>query len=520
VRGDIELTGLVRSLLRHSHSRPETVNIYSGSEYDPELHKKILEVLTYDGKFLNVIAGRRFGKSFNVSLLVLSTFLRMLREWDDEVAAGAKEPWSGLDLWAAQDVRQTKVDALRCNVVTYSVEQYEVIQSYIRWHLRKTGADVYLHPNPDLHRTDRSREIWCQYNRVAGVIQFRCASQDRQLVGDKCHLLWLDECGLIANSSFMALSPLLWEYEGYLFCSGTPELGEDHWFTKRCIAGLPDEHPWANRDVAKRDPKQKTIHATALDAYSLTTREQAAKELADYGADSVYAKLYILADWRLPSLFVYDNWDSKRHVASFTVSERGTYELQWGERKVTLPRPDGIYGGIDWFEGVAPGGAIVVYYWSRNPLNKEDSRALLVIADEHHGREAYTDEGWWGILSSMDHRHHPFRWFADPHNPRLIREAKSRGLIIYGADAADKLGRIGLIHGHLTCSADREPALVVASKCPVMAGQFSGYQRKISRFTGEVQEEPRQYNDALLDSLAFIVGEIVAPMTMAGGAAA
>lgn len=498
------------------------VNIYAGSDYDEELHAKIIEILSYEGRRLSVIAGRRFGKSYNVSLLALSRFLDLMQQWDDEVKRGEREPWSGLTQTKAQDVRQWKLDAVRFNIVTYSVEQYEVIRTYIRWHLRQTGAECYLHPNPDLHRTDRGREMWFQLGEAAGCIQFRCASQDAQLVGDKCHILWIDECGLVENSSFHSLQPLLWEFEGYLFLSGTPRLGEDHWFTRECMKGLPDDHPMANQQVVERDPTCHTVHATALDAYSERTREQAARELEDYGPESLYAKLMILADWRLPSLFIYDNWKTDIHVRTFTVSQRGVATLQRkGRDPVELPRWDAVYGAIDWFEGYHPGGGVCIYYWAKNPLNEDDSRPLLAVAAECHGKYAYTTEpgGWWAHFRGMDDAHRPFKWFADPHNPRLILEAQKLGLFCYGADAADKLGRIGLIHGLLHWTETLEPALVVSAACPVAARQFGGYQRQIARYTGEVKEEPKQYDDALLDALAFVVGEIVAPLAIGGGAA-
>jgi len=233
-------------------------------------------------------------------------------------------------------------------------------------------------------------------------------------------------------------------------------------------------------------------------------REEAVKEAAFWGER--WAAQWIYADWRHRGRHVYDEWEPAVHVRHYAVRGPAWY---LGEDR--LPRPDQVYGLIDWTGGAAPGAVVVCHVWRRNPLAPQDPRPLVVVVAEHQGYEAYTEDGWWGILRDLDRRWGVDRWIGDPHAPALITEAQGVGIWVEPGVAADKAGRIQLVAGML--HHDRRhgilPALYVAADCPVTARQFANYSWRITR-SGEIMDKPRDYDDHCLDCLAMLIPELEA----------
>jgi len=495
--------------------------LIEGWDSYPEPHK---EILSWDGKGTIVwVAGRRVGKTHNFSALLLKLFLTGLYEDYKQIKEGKKTSWLGTKQTRAQDIRLFQDGIRKANVITATTDQYQIVQSYIRTRLALSGHDKYLHTNEDLVRCDRGREMWFKMGKAGGVIKFRCASQAKQLQGDSAQIIWIDEAGLIDNTSYYALRPMLWEHKGATMLSGTPDLDESHFFTKIAVSGLPDDDPRVRKAMGAGRIEEKkedvlTYLTTSLEAFLPKVREESKKDLEEYGSDSLFVRQFILADWRIPGVYIFDNWDPAIHMVSWREVREGI-RVKLRGKEVDLPRPDKVIGGKDWFQGVADGGYVVAYYWSSNPLEgRHSKRPLLLVVGEGHGKHRYTNDGWWGMMMADQEKYGVQKWLADPSDKMYCLEARRAGLHLVPASNPHKLGRVGAIRDLLHSSDKVEPAILISGTCPTLIYQINKYQRKISKWTGEVSEEAKQENDDLIDSLAYIVGSIYSYVVLGGGA--
>jgi hypothetical protein len=242
-------------------------------------------------------------------------------------------------------------------------------------------------------------------------------------------------------------------------------------------------------------------HAALKDA-----REEALKEARFWGER--WAARWIYADWRMRGRHIYDEFVADLHVHTYRL--RGAV---WWLGNYRLPRPDSVIGAVDWSGGSAPGAAVIAQVWRTNPIDPDDPRPLLVIVWDHQGYEAYSNDGWWGLLRSADRKWSVDRWVGDPHAPVLIEQANAAGIYVEPGAAADKMGRIAMVASMLHHAPEAEgraevrPALYVSRRCEHTMEQFSLYSWATTRH-GEILDKPKQYNDHCMDCVAMIVPEI------------
>jgi len=318
-------------------------------------------------------------------------------------------------------------------------------------------------------------------------------------------LIWVDEAGLTDGAVIEAAIPTLWERDGELVLSGTPEQGLEHWYTLRCLSGLPPEHPYYVPDVVPRDPDCETVVGTSYEAFLPSVRAAAKSDSARMG--DAWTRKWILGDWRMPDLFVFSEWDPKIHVIHYDLTSR-----EICGRKV--PPPNRVIGVIDWaYSQTSPGAAVVYHVWSRNPLDPGDrTRPLVVAVADVQRAQAYTWDGWWRDLERLRVVHGVQRWFADPNRDEMIQAArKVSGRIgsVTAASKKDKPGRLVLVGSLLHAADGGFPAFYVASNCEHLARQFARYRWKTDSH-GNPRDIPVDYDDHCIDCTAFLVGEIMA----------
>lgn len=391
-------------------------------------------------------------------------------------------------------------------IVAPAERHLDEARGYLLQLYAEPGWEDYLHPAFPGGIYDRGHQLWLLRDGVCARYDFIPASSEGRLVGKGLDILWIDEAGFIDNARYQAIKPATMDKRADILATGTPDLGDDHWFTKLAIAGLPDGHERSDPMVEHNPEVSTWIADTVRHAALAEARSEAVKEAKFWG--SRWAARWIYADWRMRGRHVYDEWNADKHVKRYGL--RGAAIWLGNER---LPRPDTVIGAVDWSGGAAPGAAVVAHVWRRNPLSQEDPRPLVVVVADHQGYEAYTDDGWWAILRGLDRRWGVDRWVGDPHAPNLIQQANDAGIWVEPGEAADKMGRIHMVGSLLHWSegegdeAGVAPALYVSSRCEHTMQQFGEYAWKTSR-DGEILDKPRQYNDHCMDCMAMIAPEI------------
>jgi len=354
--------------------------------------------------------------------------------------------------------------------------------------------------------------MWFVHGEAAGVIRFFVGTRAAQLVGSRASVLWLSECADLDDVVWRSVKPLIWEHRADVIAEGTPAFEETHFFTVLAMSGLPDDHERVNRKLAPRDEDASTHLATSLDAYSRQAREEARKDLLASGEDSIYALQQIKGDWRMPSAYVF-RWEPGRHLVT-VMRTRGQWYLraQNGAQIRISERPI-IMGGIDWFRGAAPAGAVVDAVWPVNPLSPLDDdgvpvdpRPLVVAIDEMSTTKGvtYTDEDYIARLVSLQQRWGVDCWYQDPFSPKLTAAAKARGLVVADTDPKEKLGRIALLGRLLFHTETLPPAFYCSTKCETMAEQIAGYKWARKK-DGTTTGKPVQYSDWLIDGQCYIM---------------
>ena len=494
---------------------------YTGYKYSEKHHKFHLGIARETKNKIVVCAARRAGKSFSLAQKLLNTLFQKMVAKNEAISDGKEKPWGGLNCKRAEDARRYQGDGVvKAVIVTASQSNYQEIANYLWEILTNTGCNTYLHPNQEMWRRDRGRETWFQIGKSAGVIKFRVSVQASQLVGGKADILWLDECGFIDNDTYNTLIPLIWEVgkDGIVWLSGTPSQGDDHFFSRAAMRGLPPKHPRANQSVVKHDPEWATFLATAFDAYSPNVRQEAAKEVLAYGKTASHIKKFVYGDWRSEGRLVFDEFHTDRHMIVLHGDARG-YSVNLDGKRILFPRWDSSYLAHDWYRGEALGGLLAVYVWRKNPLNKDDPRPFVYITEEEVGNYSYTNDGWYKKMKRMSARHSPLHLMVDPFSPDLIAHAKRQIWNVKEGSSRKKEPRLSLISSliHYNDEINLEPALMVSPSCKHMIRQLSNYKRAIDR-QGNIKVETVQYDDSLIDALAYIVPEIMtAELTFRGG---
>ncbi len=491
------------------------VNIWKGVRYTLPEHEQHLRVVRDLSRILVLCIGRRWGKTYQAHLVFIDRFLRKLWARYEEVERGEVAPWGGIGL-ARNQARRQLDGVVQASIVAPARKQLSEIRGLIETRLRASGATIYLHPDSKLAYCERPAETWFLVGEAAGVIHYAVGSRASQIVGNETALLWLNECSELDDETWRVAKPLLWEWNADVIAEGNPAFDEGHWYTALAISGLPDGHERADRQIEARNPEVTTYLGSATAAYSKRVREESAKDKERSGADELYVRWQIEGDWRLPGVYVF-KWQADRHLA--TITETGyRWSIRVNGLELEVTDEVELIGGIDWFRGSAPAGAIVLAVWRQHPLDAEETRPLVLAVDEMNTKkgETYSDDGFIEQLVALQTRWGVDRWYQDPFSPRLTKLAKAEGLAIKDTNPAEKLGRLALLGRLLHCDEDLEPCLYVSTRCKTLADQLSRYKwarKKDGRSTGK----PIQYNDWLLDAAAYVMPHILGGGASGGG---
>lgn len=391
-------------------------------------------------------------------------------------------------------------------VVAPAERHLDEARGYLLQLYAEQGWDEYLHPSFPGGIYDRGHQLWLLHGGVCARIDFVPASSEGRMVSKGLDILWIDEAGFLDNTRYQAIKPATMDKRAEMLCTGTPDLGDEHWFTRLAISGLPEGHERSDPHVKKNEEVSTYIADTVRHAALREAREEAVKEARFWG--DRWAARWIYADWRMRGRHVYDEFIADKHVKRYLM--RGA---TWWLGNQRIDRPDTVIGAVDWSGGASPGAAVIAHVWRVNPLHADDPRPLVVIVWDHQGYDAYSDDGWWGILRAAERKWGVDRWVGDPHSPNLIQQANDAGIWVEPGAAADKQGRISMVGALLHHSeasdgnAAVEPALYVARQCEHTMQQFAAYSWATTK-QGELLDRPRQYNDHCMDCVAMIVPEV------------
>jgi hypothetical protein len=347
---------------------------------------------------------------------------------------------------------------------------------------------------------DSGRQVWICYGGIATQIRFVTGSGEAAVASTAVDVVWVDESGMLDNSIMDVALPMFWEKDSDLICSGTPELGLEHWFSLLILRGLDEKHPFWKPDIVEKDGTVTTIIGSSYEAFDLNVRKKAKLEARHKG--SAWEAQWVLGDFRLPDLFIYDEWKRSIHVVEY---DHETWVLN-GQR---LPRPNTIAGIIDWaYSPRRPGGCVVFHRWAKNPLDSSDSRPLIIACEDRQKRQPYTADGWYADFIDLRDRYGFNLWYADPSMKEMLTNARKFGIgAVKAAEKADKAGRINLTKSLLHHN-EREgiyPALYVSDKCKNLPRQFERYKYVVNS-RGEATDKPTDSDDHCLDCVAFAMG--------------
>lgn len=458
--------------------------------------------------YLAIDGGRRFGKSYVAAACVAKRAAIRHSELMRQVRHGERKPWVGAGM--KPKVARHMPPDVDVVCLTPMAKHQEQCRSYIMSYFNGTRAR-FIHPGIGL--SDGGKQFWLYYGGVTTRFRFVTASSVSAVVGTSIDILWIDEAGLMAEMIVRPALPLLWEKNGELICSGTPELGVEHWFSTMCVRGLPKDHPRAMPDAITPDPDYTTIIGSSYEAFDPLVRKRAEADAALLG--SAWEAQWILGDWRLPDLYVYDEWREQDHVVDY---DHETHTLAGR----TLRPPDKIIGVKDFaYSTTNPGGAVVYHVWMQNPLDTEDKvRPLVIAVADIQKAQEYTQEGWWGDLQEMTDDYKVQVWYVDPSREELVRAIRRTGKLgvpVLKGSKKDKSGRIVLVRALLHVGTRVTPygdpvrtlpAFFVTRNCRHLRREFPKY-RYATNAKGEVQNAPIDDDDHVLDCCAFLVSKIM-----------
>jgi hypothetical protein len=493
----------------------ETIEIFEGDTFSPIQ----CEIIESPKRKIAASCGRRFGKSHAGSRkLIKWVLLDMVAELEKLERGEREQVWAGVGLskTVAQDI---PVDVLYW-VVAPRTEHLSQIRGYLLTMLINGPGKFLRHPQFPDWLNDRNRQLWLWMDGICARIDFIPASSPAGLVSKGLHGAWIDEAGFVPNDRYGAFAPMLWEHRAKLLATGTPSLGNDHWFTKLCVSGLSEGHEREDPEIAKPDDEVQTFVADTIHhAFNENARREAMRDEKFWGA--VWAAQWIYADWRTGSLRIFREWSNKIHLVNFskprsnpligTLPQIGRIPYcTVGDHKIFDP-PTTTYGIVDWSGGTAPGAAVIVLAWKDNPISSDDPRPLLVVVQDHEGHEAYTSapRGWWTILHGMDTGWGVDRWIADPHSPELIKQMKKAGIWADEGAHQDKQGRISIIAAllHHDDEVGVVPALYVSKRCQHTQREISNYRWRRTQ-DGRASNKPKDYDDHCTDCLAMLAAEV------------
>ena len=449
---------------------------------------------------LAVDGGRRFGKTYTCAPAFLRRIFRRHALAAARVRSGELKPWGGAGL--PPRLARHQEPHVQAAVLTPRERHLEQCRQYIMSYFTGTYRRFQ---HPKLALTDAGRQMWFYFNGVASRIRFVTGSGVAAVVSNALDELWIDEAGLLDGMIVDAVRPVLWERNGGLMASGTPSLGVEHWFSQLCLAGLDPDHPYYVPDVVERDPRVTTVIGTSYEAFDRNVRVRARADAKRMG--EAWEAQWVRGDWRLPSLFVYDNWDPQSHVIAYDPRTR-----HFPGRVRPLPPPQLTLGVIDWaYSTTRPGAAVVFHVWLRNPLDPDRTRPLVIAIDDRQEAREYNAGGWYQIFHDLYAEHRIQRWYADPSRDELLIQARrNSGRIgpVKPAEKADKGGRINLLKSLLGSYDDTPPAFYVSDRCTHLPRQFGSYRWKLDPLKNPT-DKPIDYDDHCLDCCAFLMGSII-----------
>jgi hypothetical protein len=407
-------------------------------------------------------------------------------------------------------------DVVEAVVISPYEKQLDHARGLIEQRLYMSGCSDLLHPDDFLASSERPPENWFLMDGAAGVIRYFVASRPSKLVGSKASVIWLNEAGLQEDDVWRNVRPLLWETESHVICEGTPELGEDKWFVRVAISGLPADHPKANPRVSKPRQDTKTFLGSSLNAYLPRVREESRIDRDLAGKDSVYTRTQIDGDWSVPDILVF-TFDPKVHLATLDYN-RGAYILKSQYGRISLPQPDLIIGACDWMKGRAPAGFLEtkIWYdnpcriWSRDPYRDGEQRTLIVVDYEYTTpAKGYSDDSYCRKMVSGQDRRGVAGYHYDPSSATMAETAERIGVVLRDTTRSDKDGRIGSVQRSLNYNKEKgiAPSLFIDVKCKRVAEQLAGYKRARDK-KGNPKDGYVQYNDWFVDCLAYLVPHV------------
>jgi len=477
-------------------------NILRGRDWTAK-QAAIIECTT---RYVAVIGGRRFGKSWTCA----PAFLRRVHARHEaamaKVRRGEQEPWAGAGLPAKQ--ARHIPPHINAVVIAPMERHLEQCKAYIRAYY--TGSfRKFLHP--DLWLADAGRQTWLFYGGVATRIKFVVGKSITSVVSDENDVIWIDEAGMLDDAVFDALLPTTWNRNGEIIASGTPELGLEHWFNRFCLQGMSPEHEYYEPDVVEPDANVTTFVGTSYEAYDPNVRKAARKAAKLLGEG--YEAQWIKGDWRLPGQFVFDGWDPLVHVVDYDPATR-----KLAGHRLPLPRPSLIVGVKDFaYSSTQPGAAVVFHVWFHHPLDvglelaKDFRRPLVIAVEDLEQKAEYTAAGWIQDLASLRHRHGVRYWYADPSRDellQLLQRFKAKVGLVKPASKADKAGRRTLLKALMEHSAETPPAFFVSSKCRTLPTQIASYKWKLDAKRNP-KPEPQEHDDHCIDCCCFLMGHVM-----------
>ena len=448
---------------------------------------------------INVVGGRRLGKTYVGAAKFLARVFGRMGKMGADVRAGKRKPWAGIGLKPSM-ARQLDPD-----VEAWVVAPRELHLNRCRANILgyfKGQASRLVHPK--LKLADSGRQLWLLSSGVSARIRFVVAGSVLSMVSAGIHEAWIEECGLTDGAIIGALGPATWEHGESQIRTGTPALGTEHWYTREVLRGLDPSHPYYVKDVVERDARVTTISGSSMDSPLEQVRKAA--EAAKKTNSKAWGALWVDGDWRAQDVYIYSEFDPNLHVIDYDPIRR-----KLGH--VSLRRPDLVLGVKDWAYTETSDGAIVcLHVWHRNPLDEKDqTRPLIVAVDDFCGAMPYTVKGWYGKMSEFRSTYHIRKWIADPSRHELLRSAGKhirRIGPIYPAPKEDKPGRITLVQSLLHHQEGVAPALYISKRCQALQRQMPNYRRKFTALGG-VSDDPYDYDDHVLDCLAFAAGYLM-----------
>jgi hypothetical protein len=496
---------------------PLEIDIFEGEQYSP-IQDEIMDDLA---RIIVACCGRRVGKTVIGTRKVIQWMHQDLEEAAEQIAAGDLAPWAGAELKGT--VAKVARPHVHYWIVAPRDEHLQEIRGYMLELYEKNGVQFRHSKFPDWF-TDKNRRFWVEMNGAVGRFDFIPATSPTGLVGRGLKAIWIDEGGLIANELYLSLRPTIWEHKGKLLATGTPDMGDDHWFTQLANSGIGKDHERYSPDVSPCNPEVSTYIANTVEhAFIEQARREALKDIEYMG--EIWAARFIWADWRLKALAIFREWRESAHVVNFRRGSRlsriGRHPWCTIGKHEIFREPTKTWGVVDWSGGTAPGAAVVCLVWKVNPIDPQDPRPLIVVVDDYEGHEAYTSDGWWRILTSLDERWGVDEWVADPHAPELIKSAQKAGILpLSEGPHQDKMGRIALVASQIhwteevvdeeTGEVTRDaiaPALYVAKKCQTTAGEMTRYRWQKTR-DGRTKGKPRDNDDHTIDCLAMLAAKV------------